>query len=119
MMDSDSGGLKVELDFAPQSHVCRLCWKPWAPHVHLQFHASTPDILYGWQRRFTLQMDLLRMICFLQGELGIPSWLEGSVHSHFSTSGQSAMHVNTAVSWMNDPSVVGLNCHSADMGYLL
>lgn len=59
---------------------------------------STPDVLYGWQRQFTLQTDLLRMICFLQGELGIPSWLEGSVHSHLALMVQSAIRVNTAVS---------------------
>ena len=105
MMDSDSGGLKVEMDLAPQSHVCRLCWKPRAPHVHLQFHAVA------------LQTDLLRMICFLQGELGTPSWLEGSVHSHFSTSGPVCHTCEPSRIWMSHPPVVGLSCHSADVGY--
>ena len=57
------------------------------------------------------------MICFLQGELGIPSWLEGSVHSHFSTSGPVCHTCEHSRIWMSDPSVVGLSCHSADMGY--
>lgn len=87
---------------------------PCAPSVS---RCSTPDILYGWQRRFTLQMDLLRMICFLQGEPGIPSWLEGSVHSHFSTSRPVCHTCEHSRIWMSDPSVVGLSCHSADMGY--
>lgn len=81
---------------------------PCAPSVS---RCSTPDVLYGWQRQFTLQTDLLRMICFLQGELGIPSWLEGSVHSHLSTSGPVCHTCEHSRIWMSDPSVVGLSCH--------
>lgn len=87
---------------------------PCAPSVS---RCRTPDVLYGWQRRFTLQTDLLRMICFLQGELGTPSWLEGSVHSHFSTSGPVCHTCEPSRIWMSHPPVVGLSCHSADVGY--
>ena len=81
-----AGHNKVVIDPAsPRTSVQALLEARSSPCGVWVSHWGTPFFM-GWQKYFILHMGVLRILIFLQGELRIPSWLEGSVYSHFSTS---------------------------------